>query len=806
MFERLSNPTRRAITLAQAEVSGMKHTYIDTHHILLGLMAIEDPAVSNVVDSLGLTVANVRSRLMSIFPSETENNEIRFNFTADATSALRVALGQSLALASSTIDPVHLLTGVLDTRGPGIIAIFDELDEDLDDVVNYLKGKTSDDFEPVISEDSSPDALPVRNKEKLSILPKFASNLVQAAKDGQLDTVTGREVEIERLVTILCRRSKNNPVLLGEAGVGKTAVVEGFAQRVASGDVPDMLKNRDVWSLDLPSVIGGTQYRGDFEERIKNLVKELKETNAIVFIDEVHTLVGAGDMKNTGSGASDLLKPALSRGELTLIGATTSSEYKRIEKDPALERRFAPVHVEAPDFEQTLNILKSLRPAYESYHKVSLTDAALETAVRLSVSYIPDRQLPDKAIDVIDETGAAATLARLVAVDSTRELYEARFDIQEKRRVAIEEDNFTLITELTEQETTLTAEILAVGEDVLTLDSEDVASIVSMMTGVNVKLLSKNETDRLLHLEELLSERVIGQDIAKSLISKGVRRRRSGVAAARPDSYIFAGPTGVGKTELVKALSEAVTGDVKHLVQIDMSEYGEKHSLSRLIGSPPGYVGFGEPGMLTEPVKRAPSSVILLDEIEKAHPDIFNLFLQILEDGHLSDASGKKVDFSNTTVIFTTNLGASFSKSLGFKASGVAGDNQSRKDREEITLKALKDNFRPEFLNRIDHSIIFDPLTLDDVRLIANIMVKRIETVLSKRNITLNVTDEALMFLTESGFSSEFGARPLKRAIQKLLEDKLSEALLRDEIKDFDVVDVTFDKELQFKVKSKILA
>lgn len=802
MLERLDPIAKRAIALAQAEVVALGHTSISVHHMFLGLMSSGDEGILDILSKDALTVASVRSYIGRMLPSEAGMTPVRFEFSDDSRSALRLALTSALSSASPTISPKHLLVGVLRAESPFLEEMLRNFKSStallLDRMRNVPAGE-----EVSTGPEVTEGGLPVRGGApagSLTNLERFATDLVVAAKEGRLDPVKGRDDEISRMVTILCRRSKNNPVLVGEAGVGKTAVVEGLAQRIAAGDVPELLKDRSVWSLDLAALLGGTQYRGDFEERVKAITKELSGSNGIVFIDEVHSIIGSGAGRSNGSSAADLLKPALSRGELTMIGATTLDEYRQIEKDPALERRFAPVTIEAPSVAQTVSILRALRSAYEEHHKVTITDAALEAAARLSDSHISDRQLPDKAIDVLDEAGAAAAMARLRSPEGSRELYDQRAGVQLARREALVADEFDAARELALKELALTSEILLRGDDVATVSEDAIARIVSAISGVSVSLLSEDESARLMHLEDLLAKRVIGQDAAKAVISKGVRRRRSGVGAKRPDSYIFAGPTGVGKTELAKALAEVISGDDKRLVQIDMSEYGEKHALSRLIGPPPGYVGYDEPGLLTEPVKRNPSSVILLDEIEKAHPDIFNLFLQVLEDGHLTDSSGRRVDFSNTTLIFTSNLGSGVAKSLGFSAGGVAGQTADRERREQATMLALKESFRPEFLNRIDHTVIFDPLNETDLRAIASIMVSRVELILAARNIRLLVTDAALDHLSAEGFDAEFGARPLRRTIQRLIEDKLSEQLLQGLIVEGDTVVIDFADALTFGI------
>lgn len=797
MIERLNQGSREVLTSARREAMELKHPSFAAYHILIALLECEDPLVRRILNYRKLESTGVRKFIKAHCPEAPVDSVESLVADSSADQAIRNALVASMSTGSKIIAPVHLLVGVLrnpDTTVEVALALFGVSVSDLMSRIENI-----DTLNAEAEESGSTGALPMRTPpNRGSQLEKYATDLVAMALEGRLDPVFGRDQEIDRIVTILSRRSKNNPVLIGEAGVGKTAVVEGLAQRIAEGDVPSALEGRSVWSLDIASLVGGTQYRGDFEERMKVIVKEAADTDGIIFVDEVHTLMGAGTIRDQGSNAVELIKPPLSRGELTMIGATTLKEYRFIEKDAALERRFAPVTIKAPTREETLDILKGLRSAYESHHGVIFTDAALEAAVKLSDIYLPDRQLPDKAIDILDEAGAAALLERVDLSEEIQSIYESRAKVQQSRREAFLVDDFPLVRTLGEKEKHLSSDIADLGKDVALIEEKDIAAVVASLSGIKSDLLTTDESERLMILEELLSSRVIGQSAAKAMVSSGVRRRRSGVAARRPDSYIFAGPTGVGKTELVKALAEVITGDVKNLVQVDMSEYAEKHTLSRLIGAPPGYAGYDEPGILTEAVIRRPASIILLDEIEKAHPDIFNIFLQVLEEGHLTDATGRKVDFSNTTLIFTTNLGAKVSKPLGFGVSGAEGESSRRTAREADTKSALKEHLRPEFMNRIDHTVVFDPLNRQELLAIASLMVDRVRDILTEKGIGLIMTPKALNELTDRGFDAEYGARPLRRTVQQTLEDSLSEGLLEGRFESGDTIIVDFDEDFTY--------
>lgn len=816
MLERLSASARRIINLAQAEVTLLGQDAIAAHHIFLGCIIADKELFEPLFEDTDLTVNSARRFLASLTPPAVPG-DATFSFSPSARSAVRLAVQAHLSEGTQWVEPKHLFTGSLLAEDPVLsrlleafgltshivtmrfVRLVSEEDEsDLDET------ETADERELVSSRGS--EVLPERPSADLKLLPRFAVDLVEKARAGKLDPVAGRSKEVERMITILCRRTKNNPVLIGEAGVGKTAVVEGFAQRIADGSVPAPLLGRSVWALDMASMVGGTQYRGDFEERLKGVIAEVQASNSIVFIDEVHQLVSAGTgATGGGQAAADLLKPALSRSELTLIGATTLDEYRRIEKDPALERRFAPVTVSAPTVALTVEILKTLRPSYEDYHKVFFSDAALEAAARLTNEYIPDRQLPDKAIDVLDEAGAAAALSLSELPRPLHDLYERRFALEVERRAALLADEPSRAQVIAGEILALTADICAAGDDVASLGSLEIARVVSSISGVDLSLVSTSESERLLDFEGILSRRVIGQDEAKASLARGVRRRRAGMSAHRPLSFIFAGPSGVGKTELAKAVSEALSGDDRSLVHIDMSEYSEKHNVSRLIGAPPGYVGFEQAGLLTEPVRRKPASVILLDEVEKAHPDVFNVFLQVLEDGHLSDSSGRRVDFSNAILIFTTNLGVSHKARSGFAPAGASGAASSRSEMLALTSGALKETFRPEFLNRIDEVLVFDALSESNMLSIASLIVARVADQLAALGVTLKVDESALRHLALSS-DPALGARPLRSTIQRALEDRLSMSLLDGSLSDGDVVELVFDGSLMVRKVERVLS
>jgi ATP-dependent Clp protease ATP-binding subunit ClpC len=744
VFERFTDRARRVLVLAQEEAKAMNCAYIGAEHILLGCVAEGEGIAARALESFGVSVELLRHHIHEAL-GEGAGGQIAPPFTPGAKKALELALREALGLGHSYIGTEHLLLGVLREADVAVIRVLGAMGVDPNQVrqqvIELIRG------EVVGVGPTGPPAAPGIQGRGNSLLDQFGRNLTEKAREGTLDPLVGREKELERVMQILSRRTKNNPVLIGEPGVGKTAIVEGLAQRIVSNQVPVTLTDKQVYTLDLGALIAGSRYRGDFEERLKKVLKEIHDRGDVVlFIDEIHTIVGAGSAEGA-LDASSLLKPMLARGELQTIGATTIDEYRKyFEKDPALERRFQPVKVEQPSIAMTIEILKGLRDVYEEFHMVKITDQAIIAAANLSDRYISDRFLPDKAIDLIDEAGSHLRIRRLVA------------DV-----------------EAGSEETTNREE-----RDVI--DEETIAAVLAVWTGIPVYRITEEETTKLLHLEDEIHQRIIGQDDAVAALAKAIRRTRSGLKdPKRPGgSFIFLGPTGVGKTELAKALASLLFEDEKALIQLDMSEYQEKHSVSRLIGSPPGYVGYDEGGQLTEAVRRKPFSVVLFDEIEKAHVDVFNTLLQILEDGHLTDAQGRVVDFKNTILIMTSNLGSSdlHKAAVGF---GQGSDVATHERMKAKVHAALKSHFRPEFLNRIDETIVFHELSRDEVIAIAQLFMTRVHDQLSLQGIELELTAGALAFLADKGYDKEMGARPMRRAIQTYVEDGISEKLLHKE-------------------------
>ncbi|MGX6603572.1 ATP-dependent Clp protease ATP-binding subunit [Micromonosporaceae bacterium Da 78-11] len=743
MFERFTDRARRVVVLAQEEARILNHNYIGTEHLLLGLIHEGEGSAAKALAGAGITLDDVRRQVEEIIGSGQQAPSGHIPFTPRAKKVLELSLREALQLGHNYIGTEHLLLGLI-REDEGVAArILVELGGDLNrlrqQVIRLISDKTGDDPVAAPSTGSAKPAAPSGS----SVLDQFGVNLTQAARDGKLDPVIGREKEIERVMQVLSRRTKNNPVLIGEPGVGKTAVVEGLSQSIVKGDVPETLRDKQLYTLDLGSLIAGSRYRGDFEERLKKVLKEIRSRgDVILFIDEIHTLVGAGAAEGAIDAAS-ILKPMLARGELQTIGATTTDEYRKyIEKDKALERRFQPVRVEEPTLEMTIHILKGLRARYEAHHRISLSDSALVAAATLADRYIPDRFLPDKAIDLIDEAGARMHIRRMTTPSDP--------------------------------------------DTVTEVDDEQIAEVLGNWTGIPVRRLTEEETTRLLRMEDALHKRVIGQEAAVEAVSRAIRRTRAGLKdPKRPSgSFIFAGPSGVGKSELSKALAEFLFGSEDSLIQLDMSEFHDRSTVSRLVGAPPGYVGYDEGGQLTEKVRRKPFSVVLFDEIEKAHPDVFNTLLQILEEGRLTDGQGRIVDFKNTVIILTTNLGTrdvAKAVSLGFQASE---DEDAGYDRMKAKVDdELKREFRPEFLNRIDDTIVFHPLRRDEVRQIVDIFLTRVETQLKAKDIGLQLTDAAKEYLATKGFDPVLGARPLRRTIQRELEDTLSEQILFNELR-----------------------
>ena len=791
MFERFTDRARRVVVLAQEEARMLNHNYIGTEHILLGLIHEGEGVAAKSLESLGVSLESVRSQVEEIIGQGQQAPSGHIPFTPRAKKVLELSLREALQLGHNYIGTEHILLGLI-REGEGVAAqVLVKLGADLNrvrqQVIQLLSGYQGK--EPLTS------GAPSEGTPSTSlVLDQFGRNLTQAARDGKLDPVIGREKEIERVMQVLSRRTKNNPVLIGEPGVGKTAVVEGLAQKIIKGDVPETLKDKQLYTLDLGSLVAGSRYRGDFEERLKKVLKEIRTRGDIIlFIDEIHTLVGAGAAEGAIDAAS-ILKPMLARGELQTIGATTLDEYRKyVEKDAALERRFQPIQVQEPSVAHAIEILKGLRDRYESHHKVTITDSALVSAATLADRYINDRQLPDKAIDLIDEAGARLRISRMTAPPDLREFDNKIADVRKEKESAIDAQDFekaaalrdkekTLISEKNEREREWKAGDLDVVAEV---DEDLIAEVLAMSTGVPVAKLTEAESKRLLRMEEELHKRVIGQEDAIKALSKSIRRTRAGLKdPKRPGgSFIFAGPSGVGKTELSKTLAQFLFGDENALIMLDMSEYSERHTVSRLFGSPPGYVGYEEGGQLTEKVRRKPFSVVLFDEVEKAHPDIFNSLLQILEDGKLTDSQGRMVDFKNTVIIMTTNLGSrDISKGVGLGFS-MGDDVDGNYDRMKLKVnEELKQHFRPEFLNRLDDVIVFHQLTRPEILQIVDLMAASLDDRLKDKDMGLILTDQAKELLVDKGYDQSLGARPMRRTIQREIEDVLSEKILFGEL------------------------
>ena len=800
MFEKFTDKARRVVVLAQEEAKLLNHNYIGTEHILLGLIHEGEGVAAKALESLGINLDSVREQVQEIIGQGQQAPTGHIPFTPRAKKVLELSLREALQLGHSYIGTEHLLLGLI-REGEGVAAqVLTKLGADTNrvrqQVIQLLSGFQGKEAVAVGGDTAE--------KQKGSqILDQFGRNLTQAAADGKLDPVIGREREIERVMQILSRRGKNNPILIGEPGVGKTAVVEGLAQAIVNGNVPETLKCKQLYTLDMGSLIAGSRYRGDFEERLKKVTKEIRTRGDIItFIDEIHTLVGAGAAEGAIDAAS-ILKPLLARGELQTIGATTLDEYrKHFEKDAALTRRFQQVMVNEPSLPQAINILKGLRDRYEVHHKVSITDSALVAAAQLSDRYITDRFLPDKAIDLIDEAGARLRLSILSSPPELREIEEKIVAIKVEKEKAIEDQDFELAASKRDQEKQLNIERVKMEKQYRAgsvaaqgiVDEGLIAEVLAQATGIPVFKLTEEESAKLIFMEDELHKRVIGQEDAISAISKSIRRQRAGLKDPnRPSgSFIFAGPTGVGKTELAKALAEFLFDDEGALISLDMSEYGEKHTVSRLFGAPPGFVGFEEGGQLTEKVRRKPFSVVLFDEIEKAHPDIFNSLLQILEEGRLTDGQGRVVDFKNTIIIMTTNLGTR-DISRGAMGFNLEGDNANDYERMKGKVnEELKKSFRPEFLNRVDETIVFPQLIKSELVQIVDLFIKRLSVRLEDRDMTIAITQAAKDRLIEIGFDPTLGARPLRRAVQREIEDKLSEKIMHGELKNASHIDVDF--------------
>jgi ATP-dependent Clp protease ATP-binding subunit ClpC len=812
VFERFTDRARRVVVLAQEEARLLNHNYIGTEHILLGLIHEGEGVAAKALESLGISLEAVRAQVEEIIGHGGSAPSGHIPFTPRAKKVLELSLREALQLGHNYIGTEHILLGLI-REGEGVAAqVLVKLGADLSrvrqQVIQLLSGYSGGKESPGTG---APGAGTSENQPSGSlVLDQFGRNLTQLARDKKLDPVIGREKEIERVMQVLSRRTKNNPVLIGEPGVGKTAIVEGLAQNIVDDDVPETLHAKQLYTLDLGALVAGSRYRGDFEERLKKVLKEIRTRGDIIlFIDELHTLVGAGAAEGAIDAAS-ILKPMLARGELQTIGATTLDEYrKHLEKDAALERRFQPIKVEEPTVAHTIEILKGLRDRYEAHHRVTITDQAIVAAANLADRYISDRHLPDKAIDLIDEAGSRLRIRRMQAPPDYRDLEDKIASVRREKESAIEAQQFERAAnlrdkekEFLEQRAAKEAEWRSEGVDLFNeVTEESIAEVLALWTGIPVYKLTEEETAKLLRMEEELHKRVVGQNAAIHAVSQAIRRTRAGLKdPKRPSgSFIFLGPSGVGKTETAKTLAEFLFGDETAMVQLDMSEYMEKHTVSRLVGSPPGYVGYDEGGQLTEAVRRKPFSVVLFDEIEKAHPDVFNTLLQILEDGRLTDAQGRTVDFKNTVIIMTSNLGTADLRkaNVGFVKADEAVTYERMRARVH---EELKRSFRPEFLNRIDEVIVFHELSQDEVTEIVDLLIKRVQTQLESQGLGLELVPEAKLLLAKRGYDPSLGARPLRRAIQRFVEDPLSEKILWKEFHAGEtiIVDVV-DDEITFR-------
>lgn len=806
MMSGFNASAKKSLDFAQIEVKNMMQTVLGTEHILLGLM-MEQEGVAGKILRNKLDVDRVREIIKNATGVGEKPSEY-ITISPRSKYIIELAREYSLRHGVSYIGTEHILLALME-EGEGIGAqilksatSFQELKYEL---ANAVKKNHETDT-------SSTQGSSMNKMGNTKTLDKYGTDLNQRASEGKLDPVIGREGVIERVIQILSRRTKNNPVLIGEPGVGKTAVAEGLAQEIIKGNVPEILKNKRVVTLDMASMVAGAKYRGEFEERLKNCIEEIKsDGNIILFIDELHTIIGAGGSEGA-IDASNILKPALARGEMQVIGATTLDEYKKyVEKDAALERRFQPVTVGEPTIQDTILILKGLRDKYEAHHKIAITDDAIEAAAKLSSRYISDRFLPDKAIDLIDEAASRARLKSSTAPEVLKDLEDKIKEVNNEKKVAINNQDFEKAASFRDEEKKLSEELDKQRKLWATKNSKDasigyeeIAGVVAQWTGIPVKKLQGDEADKLLNMEELLHKRVIGQEQAVDAISKAIRRARVGLKDPKKPigSFIFLGPTGVGKTELSKALAESMFGDENSIIRIDMSEYMEKHSVSKLVGSPPGYVGFDDGGQLTEKIRRKPYSVVLFDEIEKAHPDVFNMLLQILDDGRLTDAKGRTVDFKNTVIIMTSNVGASTikkQKTLGFSVDSSNEEKNEYDKMKENVMKELKQTFKPEFLNRIDEIIVFHSLNRDHIKHIVSLMIDNLAKRLEELNIKIEVDDKAKDLLADEGFDPVYGARPLQRAIRRKIEDRLSEELLKGNIQKSDVINISAENnELVF--------
>ena len=800
MLGRFTDKARRALKLAEQEARNLKQSFVGTEHLLLGLIGEEDGIAIEVLDELDITPEEVRAEVEALVPSETFVPSDEVNFTPRAKKVLEHALEEAMQFGHAYIGTEHLLLGLV-KEGQGTAAqVLINLGATLDRVrATTIQVLSSTPVGAERSERARSGA------DRMGMLDEYGRNLTRAALDGELDPVIGRSTEINRVVQILSRRTKNNPILLGEPGVGKTAIVEGLAQLIAADMVPETLRGKQVYTLDLSGLVAGSKYRGEFEERMKRVLDEIRRRgDVVIFIDEIHTLVGAGSAEGSIDGAN-ILKPALARGELQTVGATTLEEYRKyFEKDAALERRFQPVNVNEPNAEETLEILKGLRDRYEQFHVVRYADAALEAAVTLASRYIADRYMPDKAIDLIDEAGSKVRISRATIPAEVRDLDERIKQLRQDKEAAISEQEYERAAKLRDEERAINQERKRMiearrrseRENPAEITAGDIAEVVSMWTGIPLTELTSEEANRLLSMESEIHRRIVGQDEAITKVAKAIRRARAGLKdPMRPaGSFMFLGPSGVGKTELAKAVAEVVFGSPDALIALDMSEYMDRYTVSRLIGSPPGYIGFDEGGQLTERVRRRPYSVVLFDEIEKAHPEVSNILLQILEEGRLTDAQGRQVDFRNTIIIMTSNIGArtiTKGTSIGFTQARDEFGSEVVLEKISEDLKGL---FKPEFLNRLDEVVVFEALTKDQIEQIVDMMLERTRDMLSLRSLSLKLNDAARKFLAAQGYDPASGARPLRRAIQRLIDDELSEQLLAGQWSEGDVISVGVEK------------
>ncbi|MFC1988829.1 ATP-dependent Clp protease ATP-binding subunit [Chloroflexota bacterium] len=802
-FEKFSERARRVLTSAQEEAQNLNHSYIGTEHILLGLIREEDGMAAKVLTNMGVSLAKVRSAVEFIIGRGEKSSVGEIGLTPRAKRVIELAIDEARHLGHNYIGTEHLLLGLLH-EGEGVAAgVLDSFG------INLEQARTE--TNNVLSQGSNRTRQVARTTSRTPVLDQLSVDLTEAAAAGKLDPVIGRVKEIDRVIQILSRRTKNNPALIGEPGVGKTAIVEGLAHRIASGDVPETLENKRVVTLDIASVVAGTKYRGEFEERLKKIINEIKTSaNCVLFIDEFHTIVGAGAAEGAVDAAS-ILKPSLARGELQCVGATTLDDYrKHVERDAALERRFQPVMVEEPSVEETVEILRGVKERYEEHHKLTISDDALTAAATLAARYIPDRFLPDKAIDVIDEASSRVRIKHRTAPPGLKEEKKTEDSLRREKETALASQKYDYAAELRQQEILSTEKVKKLKEEWQSeldekkpeVGAEDIAEVIGMWTGIPMVQLSGDETERLIHMEDALHERIIGQDEAIDTVARAVRRARAGLKDPRHPigNFIFLGPTGVGKTELVRTLADFMFGSEDTLIRLDMSEYQEKHTVSRLVGAPPGYVGYDEGGQLTEAVRRKSYCCILLDEIEKAHPDVFNILLQIFDDGHLTDARGRRVDFRNSIIVMTSNIGADYIRkgtSIGFASRGDEAKTQQidHENMKEKLLGELKKTFRPEFLNRIDNVVVFHSLNKEHIRQIVDLMLEIVTKQLAEKGIKLEVSDTAKDFIGEKGYDEVYGARPLRRVIQDLVEDKLSDSLLRGQFRSGDTVIVDLEGE-----------